>query len=101
MSDRFRPLLSFAFVVWMAFVLTAFYAVQKPITPQDIAALAEFPQAFAQSPSVLGLLDAILNVLTACLISVIAVVIGFRLSPLAYPYHDALTARAEYWLLSS
>src|SRR5712692_4647357 len=91
-----------AFIVWMMFVLATFYAVQKPITAEDIAALAEFPRAFEQSPSVMALFDALLNGWITCLLVVVAVVSGFRLCALPYPHDDgSLTARAEFWLLAS
>lgn len=100
--DRLRPIGIFAFMLWMMFVLAAFYAVQKPISAQDLPALAELPRAFESPASWSGLADVLLNLLTVAALSASALVIGFRLSPLAYPRGDSSgMARAEFWLFAS
>ncbi len=101
MRYRYRLLTIIVFIGWMGLVLAAFYAVQKPITAEDAAAITQFQQAFTSTPSLLRLFDSLVNVFVVLVLCAAAVLMGFRLSPLAYPLADAsLVTRGEFWLLN-
>jgi hypothetical protein len=102
MASRLRFILSMAFLVWTAFVLAAFYAVQKPISAQDILGMTEGLGGFAGDPSIAALAGPVLDLLTATAIGFAALICGARVMPLPYPGVIApLRMRAEYWLLST
>ena len=94
---RKRVLLSAAFVLWAGLVLAAFYAVQKPITADDVAALTSFGARFHDPFDLAASLDAVLNLIVAIAFVLIAAGVGsLLLSPRAMP-----TPSAEHLLLSA
>src|SRR5437588_7205708 len=102
MVSRSRILLTTAFLLWIAFVLAAYYAVQKPIMPWDANDLEGWASAFEHAPTLDGIGVSLLNLATALAIGLAALLAGTRLVPLTYPGEEApLRLRAEYWLLGT
>jgi len=77
---RAPAVLGALFVLWMAGILSLFYAVkeQKPIHEGDLALIGQSLQAFGQGPSLPGTLDTVVNLLSAVVIILFASLIGFR-----------------------
>jgi hypothetical protein len=102
MSKPLRVTLSAAFVLWIAFVLAAFFAVQKPITPDDGPAMADGLAGFVCAPTITGAASSVLDLLAAAAIGFAALLAGARAMPLKYPgAASPLRLRTEYWLLSA
>ena len=102
MANRMRLILSIAFFVWIAFVLAAYYVVQRPIKPQDGPAIAEALAGFSSDLTLAAPAASVLDLLTAAAIGFAALLAGARVIPLPYPgAASPLRMRAEYWLLST
>jgi 4-amino-4-deoxy-L-arabinose transferase-like glycosyltransferase len=102
MTGRLHTILSVAFFVWIAFVLAAYYVVQRPVKPTDGPAIAEGIAAFQSEPALAALAESVLNLLTAAAIGFAALLTGARVIPLPYPgAATPLRIRVEYWLLST
>ena len=72
MVSRSRILLTTAFLLWIAFVLAAYYAVQKPIMPWDANDLEGWASAFEHAPTLDGIGVSLLNLATALAIGLAA-----------------------------
>ena len=102
MASRLRFILPLAFFVWIAFVLAAFYAVQKPVMPYDASDVADWLAGFESAPSFVGIAASLLNLLSAVAIGFAALLSGACVLPLPYPGDTSpVRMRAEYWLLSA
>src|SRR5207237_8968905 len=100
MSRLLPSALITAFVLWLAFVLAAFYVVQRPVTAGDASALGEALQAWSSPISVIALLDAALNLLTITLFTGAAMITGVWICRNAPETNNATAAeRLGYWLL--
>jgi Dolichyl-phosphate-mannose-protein mannosyltransferase len=102
MASRLQLILSIAFFLWIAFVLAAYYVVQRPIRPQDGPAIAEALAGFQSDFSLAAPASSALDLLTAAAIGFAALLAGARVMPLPYPgAASPVRMRAEYWLLST
>jgi Dolichyl-phosphate-mannose-protein mannosyltransferase len=101
LARLFRPLGAVCFLVWIAFVLASFYAVQKPLNAQDAPDVADGLAAFASAPAWGAIADAFLNFATAVFIGFAAICAGTRIGlfePSAV-CQSSISTRAEYWIV--
>jgi hypothetical protein len=101
MTGRLRPILSVAFLVWIAFVLASFYVVQKPLSAQDAPDVADGLAAFVSAPAWGAITDAFLNFMTAVVIGFAALCAGTRVGLLepSAAGDSPVSARAEFWIV--
>lgn len=101
-SRLLRPILTTALLLWLAFVLAAFYVVQRPITSDDGPEIADALSAWSRAPTLAALGDAALNLLVGLAITSAAITTGMLVTPRPDAVQDRSTAeRAEHWILSA
>lgn len=100
MANQTRIFLAIVFFLWIAFVLAAYYAVQKPIMPWDASDITDWQAAFETAPTLAGIAGSLVSLFTTMAIGFAALLGGTRMAPLPYPdVGSTLRMRAEYWLL--